>query len=76
MVEGEVALVVQGASVVQGRAVIEFIKGHDVVGVGVGQSEMSDQPTSAVCRDVLANIKSSRHRLWLLLVVVVFWKLT
>jgi hypothetical protein len=50
MVEGEVALIVQGTGIVQGRAVIELVEGDDIVGIGVGQGKMSDQPTGTVCR--------------------------
>lgn len=48
MVEGEVSLIVQGARVVEGSAVVKLIEGDDVVGVWVGESQMTDQPTSAV----------------------------
>ena len=44
MVESEVALVVQGTRVVEGSAVIQLIKRHDVVCVWVGQGKMSDEP--------------------------------
>lgn len=46
MVEGEVSFVVKGSSVVQGGAVVEFVEGYDVVGIGVGQGQMSYQPAS------------------------------
>ena len=50
MVEGEVALIVQGTGVVQGRAVIELVEGDNVVGIGVGQGKMSNQPAGTVYR--------------------------
>lgn len=53
MVEGKVALVVESSSVVQGGAVIELVERHDVVCIGIGQSQMSDQPAStAAIREV------------------------
>lgn len=48
MVEGKVALVIESSGVVQRRAVIEFIEGDDVVGIGIGQGQMSYQPASTV----------------------------
>lgn len=48
MVEGEVALVLEDARVVQGSAVVELVEGDDIVRVGVGQGEMSYQPACAV----------------------------
>jgi hypothetical protein len=48
MVESKVPLIVKGSSIVQRCAVIEFIEGDDVIGVGVCQCEMSHQPASAM----------------------------
>jgi hypothetical protein len=45
--EVEVLLLVQGAGVVQGGAVVELVKGDDVVGVWVLDSEVTDQPARA-----------------------------
>lgn len=47
VVEGEVPLVVQGAGVVEGSTVVELIEGDDVVGVWVGEGQVTDKPTSA-----------------------------
>lgn len=46
LVEGEVALVVQGTGVVQRRAVVKLVKGDNVVRVGVGDGEVADKPAS------------------------------
>lgn len=48
MVECEVALVVQDSSVVQGRAVVELIEGHDIVCIRIGQGQMSYKPAGTV----------------------------
>jgi len=44
MVESEISLVVQSASVVQRSAVVQLIKRHNIVGIRVGQGKMSDEP--------------------------------
>ena len=48
LVEAKVALLVEGARVVEGGAVVELVEGHDVIGVGIGEGEVSHQPRSAV----------------------------
>ncbi len=50
MVEREVSLIVQGAGVVEGRAVVELVEGDDVVGVWVGEGEVTNQPAGAIMR--------------------------
>lgn len=45
LVEGEVGLGVEYGGVVEGGAVVEFVEGDDVVGVGIGQGEVADEPT-------------------------------
>lgn len=47
MVKGEVSLIVQGAGVVEGRTVVELVEGDDVVGVRVGESQVTDKPAGA-----------------------------
>lgn len=47
MIKGKVALVVEGSGVVESRAVIELVKRHNVVSVGVCQGEMANNPGSA-----------------------------
>lgn len=44
LVEGEVALVIQGAGVVERGAVVKLVKGDNVVRVGVGEGEVADEP--------------------------------
>ncbi len=44
MVECEVPLVVEGSSIVQGRAVVELVEGDNVIRVGIGQGKMSYEP--------------------------------
>lgn len=48
MVEGEVTLVVQRASVVERGAIIELVKGNNVVRIRVGQGKMSYEPACTV----------------------------
>lgn len=48
MVESEIALVVQGSSVVQGCAVIELVEGHDVIRIWVSQGQVSYEPACTV----------------------------
>lgn len=48
MVECEVSFVVQDSSVVQRGAVVELVKGYDIVGIRVGQGQMSYKPACAV----------------------------
>jgi hypothetical protein len=48
MVEGKIPLIIEDSGIVQGRAVIEFIEGHDVVCIGIGQCQMSYEPASTV----------------------------
>ena len=45
MVEGKVALVVQSTGVVEGSTVVELVERDDVVGVWVGEGQVTDQPT-------------------------------
>ena len=47
MVESEVVLVVERAGVVEGGAVVELVEGDDVVGVRVGEGEVSNEPARA-----------------------------
>jgi hypothetical protein len=50
MVESEIPLVVEGAGVIQGSAVVELVEGDDIVRIGVGQGKMSYQPAcAAIC---------------------------
>lgn len=46
MVKSKVALVIEGSSVVQSRAVIELVKRYNVVSVRVCQGEMANNPGS------------------------------
>ena len=48
MVECEVSFVVQDSSVVQRGAVVELVEGYDIVGIRVGQGQMSYKPACAV----------------------------
>lgn len=48
MIEREVALVVEGAGIVQGRTVVQLIERDDVVGVWVGHSQVSYEPASTI----------------------------
>jgi hypothetical protein len=61
MVEGKVALVVESSSIVQGGAIVELVEGDDVVGIRIGQSQMSHQPAStAIIRSVLCTIGAQK----------------
>ena len=57
LVECEVAPVVEDARVVEGRAVVQFVKRDDVVGMRVGEGEVADEPTrsdtgsATLCRE-------------------------
>jgi len=48
MVECEISFVIEDSRVVQGSAVVELVEGNDVVGIGIGQCEMSYKPASTV----------------------------
>lgn len=48
MVECEISFVVQDPSVIQRRAVVELVEGHDIVGIGISQGQMSYKPAGAV----------------------------
>jgi len=59
MVECEIALVVEGAGVVQRSAVVELVEGDDIVCIGVGQGKVSYQPT---CAAIVKNVLEYRWR--------------
>jgi hypothetical protein len=46
ILEYEVALVIEHARVVEGRAVIELVEGDDVVMLGIREDEVADEPAS------------------------------
>ena len=48
LIEGKIPLIVEHASVVQRRAVVQLIEGHDVVRLRIRQGEMADNPASAL----------------------------
>jgi hypothetical protein len=48
MVECEISFVIEDSRVVQGSAVVELVEGNNVVGIGIGQCEMSYKPASTV----------------------------
>ena len=48
MVECEISFVIEDSRVVQGSTVVELVEGNDVVGIGIGQCEMSYKPASTV----------------------------
>jgi hypothetical protein len=54
MLKGKVLAVVEDASVIQGRAIVELVEGYDIVAVGVRESKVSDEP--ACTEDALASI--------------------
>lgn len=47
LVKSKVALVVQSASVVERSAVVKLVERDNVVGVGVSDGEVTDEPASA-----------------------------
>lgn len=47
MIKRKVALVIEGSGIVESRTVIELVKRHNVVSVGVCQGEMANNPGSA-----------------------------
>lgn len=47
MVESEVSLIIEHASVVQRGTIIQFVEGDYIVGFWIGKSEMTDKPTCA-----------------------------
>ena len=55
LVEGEVAPLVEDARVVERRAVVELVKGHDVVRVRVRQGQVSHEPAGAAELEVRDN---------------------
>ena len=46
LVEGEIALLIESPRVVERGAVIELVERHDVVGIGIGNGEVPNEPTS------------------------------
>lgn len=48
LVEAKVALLVEGACVIERGAVVKLVERDDVVGLGVGEGEVSHKPRSAV----------------------------
>lgn len=54
LVEGEVALVIEGARVVERRAVVELVEGDNVVGLGVCEGQVAHQPAGTEEREMLA----------------------
>jgi hypothetical protein len=48
LVEAKVALLVEGACVVERGAVVELVERDDIVGVGIREGEVSHKPRSAV----------------------------
>jgi hypothetical protein len=45
--EREIVLALQSPSIVEGRAVVQFVEGYNIVGVGVRQGKVSNQPTGS-----------------------------
>ena len=48
MVKGKVSFVVENSSIVKGGAIVELVKGNDIIRIRIGQSKMSYKPTSTV----------------------------
>jgi hypothetical protein len=63
MVECEISFVIEDSRVVQGSAVVELVEGNDVVGIGIGQCEMSYKPAStiAVVRRCSCNVGANDY---------------